>query len=48
MVEQRSVSKLVSSPKPPEAGARSARLYREAALEQDNRQMQSRLIRACG
>src|SRR3954447_6864645 len=40
MVEQRSVGKLVSSPKPPEAGAQRARLYTSLTAGHDNSRMQ--------
>src|SRR3954469_13636672 len=40
MVEQRSVGKLVSSPKPPEAGAQRARLYTSLTAGHHNSRMQ--------
>ena len=40
MVEQRSVGKLVSSPKPPEAGAQRARLYTSLTAGHHNPRMQ--------
>jgi hypothetical protein len=40
MVEQRLVSKLVSSPKPPEAGAQRARLYTSLTAGHYNSRMQ--------
>ena len=40
MVEQRSVGKLVSSPKPPEAGAQRARLYNSLTAGHHNSRMQ--------
>jgi hypothetical protein len=40
MVEQRSVGKLVSSPKPPEAGAQRARLYISLTAGHHNSRMQ--------
>ena len=40
MVEQRSVGKLVSSPKPPEAGAQRARLYSSLTAGHHNSRMQ--------
>jgi hypothetical protein len=40
MVEQRSVGKLVSSPKPPEAGAQRARFYTSLTAGHHNSRMQ--------
>ena len=40
MVEQRPVGKLVSSPKPPEAGAQRARLYTSLTAGDHNSRMQ--------
>jgi hypothetical protein len=40
MVEQRPVGKLVSSPKPPEAGARRVRLYTSMTAGHHNSRMQ--------
>ena len=46
MVEQRSVGKLVSSPKPPEAGAQRARLYTSLTAGHHNSRMQLKLEKA--
>src|SRR4051812_32920318 len=46
MVEQRSVGKLVSSPKPPEVGAQRARLYTSLITGHHNSRMQLTLEEA--